>query len=241
MRLDVHDVRRGDHASPAPFAPREVELGPARSRRPRPARSAPRTSRSDRAQRAPAKLDPTTGPRGVLVGCTDPGDVELNLGTAGGHVRHRRRDALRSGRRGVARPRPAAAVPDRVRLIIGHNPGIGDLAVMLAGHGDTSLASIAAKFPTAAFANLTIDQPWSAVEPGAATSRSTGHRADFRCRPLSAPMHQSLIPSCRGPRHDEVALGLMPSATTRSSSTMSATPRRSGSWACSRCGVAVQT
>ena len=55
-------------------------------------------------------------------------------------------------------------------LIIGHNPGIGDLAVMLAGHGDrTALASIAAKFPTAAFANLTIDQPWSAVEPGAAT------------------------------------------------------------------------
>ena len=62
-------------------------------------------------------------------------------------------------------------------LLIGHNPGIGDLAVMLAGHGDrTARAAIVAKFPTAALAHLAIDQPWSAVEPGAATSRRTGHR-----------------------------------------------------------------
>ena len=55
-------------------------------------------------------------------------------------------------------------------LLIGHNPGIRDLAVMLAGHGDrTARAAIAAKFPTAALAQLAIDQPWSAVEPGAAT------------------------------------------------------------------------
>ncbi len=62
-------------------------------------------------------------------------------------------------------PEAAACV-----LFIGHNPGIGDLAVMLAGHGDRAArASIAGKFPTAALANLAIDQPWSAVEPGAAT------------------------------------------------------------------------
>ena len=55
-------------------------------------------------------------------------------------------------------------------LLIGHNPGIGDLAVMLAGHGDRAArAAMAAKFPTAALARLAIDQRWSAVEAGAAT------------------------------------------------------------------------
>jgi phosphohistidine phosphatase len=55
-------------------------------------------------------------------------------------------------------------------VLIGHNPGIGDLAVMLAGHGDRAArTAMAAKFPTAALARLAIDQRWSAVEAGAAT------------------------------------------------------------------------
>ena len=55
-------------------------------------------------------------------------------------------------------------------LLIGHNPGIGDLAVMLAGHGDgAALAAMRAKFPTAALANLVIDRPWSDVKAGVAT------------------------------------------------------------------------
>jgi len=55
-------------------------------------------------------------------------------------------------------------------LLIGHNPGIAELAVMLAGHGDRAArAAMAAKFPTAALARLTIDQRWSAVEAGTAT------------------------------------------------------------------------
>jgi len=55
-------------------------------------------------------------------------------------------------------------------LLIGHNPGIGDLAVMLAGHGDRAArASIAAKFPTAALAILAIDGEWTGVAPGTAT------------------------------------------------------------------------
>ena len=55
-------------------------------------------------------------------------------------------------------------------LLIGHNPGIGDLAVMLAGHGDRAArAAMAAKFPTAALADLAIDRSWSAVAAGAAT------------------------------------------------------------------------
>ena len=55
-------------------------------------------------------------------------------------------------------------------LLIGHNPGIGDLAVMLAGHGDRAArAAMAAKFPTAALAHLAIAAPWSDIESGAAT------------------------------------------------------------------------
>jgi phosphohistidine phosphatase len=58
----------------------------------------------------------------------------------------------------------------RCVLLIGHNPGIGDLAVMLAGHGDrTAREAMAAKFPTAALARLAFDGPWSAIEPGMAT------------------------------------------------------------------------
>ena len=49
-------------------------------------------------------------------------------------------------------------------------PGVGALAVMLAGHGDRiALAAIVAKFPTGALAGLAIDEQWSAVEPGVAT------------------------------------------------------------------------
>jgi phosphohistidine phosphatase len=55
-------------------------------------------------------------------------------------------------------------------MLIGHNPGIGDVAVALAGHGDrTARASMAAKFPTGAVAHLAIARVWSAVRPGVAT------------------------------------------------------------------------
>jgi phosphohistidine phosphatase len=55
-------------------------------------------------------------------------------------------------------------------MLIGHNPGIGDVAVALAGHGDrTARASMAAKFPTGAVAHLAIAGAWSAVRPGVAT------------------------------------------------------------------------
>jgi phosphohistidine phosphatase len=54
-------------------------------------------------------------------------------------------------------------------LLIGHNPAIGDLAVMLIGHGDrASRAAMAVKFPTAALARLSINRRWSDVEAGGA-------------------------------------------------------------------------
>jgi phosphohistidine phosphatase len=55
-------------------------------------------------------------------------------------------------------------------LLIGHNPGISDLAVALVGHGDPAArAAMTAKFPTAGLAHLAVDQPWSEVGPDSAT------------------------------------------------------------------------
>jgi phosphohistidine phosphatase len=63
-------------------------------------------------------------------------------------------------------------VPAAVRgtMLIGHNPGIEDLAALLTGDGDRAArAAMERKFPTAALAHLTIDQPWSALGAGIAT------------------------------------------------------------------------
>ncbi len=49
-------------------------------------------------------------------------------------------------------------------LVVGHNPGIGDLAAMLVGAGPKGLrALLATEFPTAAFAVIAFDGP---IAPG---------------------------------------------------------------------------
>ena len=60
-------------------------------------------------------------------------------------------------------------VPDEVGTVavIGHNPGIQDLALDLAGTGD-DLGRIQEKYPAGALAVLEIDGPWRQLEPGAA-------------------------------------------------------------------------
>ena len=59
------------------------------------------------------------------------------------------------------------AVDDAVRsvLLIGHNPGLQDLAVDLAGGGD-ELDAMRRKFPTAALATLEFDGAWRELEAG---------------------------------------------------------------------------
>lgn len=62
------------------------------------------------------------------------------------------------------------ATPSRRRtvLLIGHDPGISDLAGGLAGTGDANLMSqMAAKFPTGGLATLHLSEPWSALTWGA--------------------------------------------------------------------------
>ncbi|HET6831458.1 MAG TPA: histidine phosphatase family protein [Solirubrobacterales bacterium] len=52
-------------------------------------------------------------------------------------------------------------------MLIGHQPGIGELATTLAASGDR-LADLEAKFPTAALATLELDSDWRDPAPGSA-------------------------------------------------------------------------
>ena len=54
-------------------------------------------------------------------------------------------------------------------LLIGHNPGLADLASLLADRGDRmALSRLRAKFPTSAIAQLSCDGSWRDWRPGAA-------------------------------------------------------------------------
>ena len=53
-------------------------------------------------------------------------------------------------------------------MLIGHNPGIQDLALQLAGSGSDASA-MRAKFPTAALATLAFSGSWRELAPGGAS------------------------------------------------------------------------
>jgi phosphohistidine phosphatase len=61
-------------------------------------------------------------------------------------------------------------VPDPVAsvMLIGHNPGLHQLALALASAGD-ELERLEAKFPTAALATLAFSKSWSRLAPAEAT------------------------------------------------------------------------
>ncbi len=55
-------------------------------------------------------------------------------------------------------------------MIVGHNPGLQDLAIELAGDGDQrALARLHGKFPTGALATLRVPETWASLAPGRAT------------------------------------------------------------------------
>jgi phosphohistidine phosphatase len=56
-------------------------------------------------------------------------------------------------------------------MLIGHNPGIEELAGSLAS-GGAHLAEMRAKYPTGALATLVLDGSWSDLGPGSAELRS---------------------------------------------------------------------
>jgi phosphohistidine phosphatase len=58
-------------------------------------------------------------------------------------------------------------------MLIGHNPGIEDLATALIGSGDAEpRRRLADKFPTGALATLSFNSPWSGLAPSAARLES---------------------------------------------------------------------
>ncbi|MFI6059993.1 SixA phosphatase family protein [Streptomyces sp. NPDC051286] len=62
-------------------------------------------------------------------------------------------------------------VPERRRtvLLIGHQPGVQDLVLSLAGEGDDqAVARVHGKFPTSAIAVLLFPGPWARLGPGSA-------------------------------------------------------------------------
>jgi phosphohistidine phosphatase len=65
---------------------------------------------------------------------------------------------------GLVRSLPARA---SAALVVGHNPGIGELANMLTGEGASSeRLRLASKFPTAALAVIAFDRPdWPGLAP----------------------------------------------------------------------------
>lgn len=66
----------------------------------------------------------------------------------------------------------ATGLPDETNsaIIVGHNPSIGELAVILAGTGSDphAVALVEEKFPTAALAKLDFDGNWRDLAPGKA-------------------------------------------------------------------------
>ncbi|MCX5272671.1 SixA phosphatase family protein [Streptomyces virginiae] len=62
-------------------------------------------------------------------------------------------------------------IPAQVRtlMLIGHNPGVQELVLLLASETDGyALEQTRMKFPTSAIAVLRVPGPWSSLEPGAA-------------------------------------------------------------------------
>lgn len=59
----------------------------------------------------------------------------------------------------------AVEEPVETLLLVGHNPGMENLAALLSGPGSDrkALERLSAKFPTTALAGFDLDAPWSAV------------------------------------------------------------------------------
>ena len=58
-------------------------------------------------------------------------------------------------------------------LLVGHNPGMQDLAAELAGEGDDdAMGRLAEKFPTCALASLIVEGGWKDVVPGSCRLKS---------------------------------------------------------------------
>ena len=87
-------------------------------------------------------------------------------------------DATRFLILGLLRELPANA---RAHLVVGHNPGLGEVANLLTGEGAaTERLKMAGKFPTAALAVIAFNRPhWSDLEPRSGRLERFVTPADF--------------------------------------------------------------
>lgn len=79
-----------------------------------------------------------------------------------------------------------AHLPPGVRrvLVVGHNPGLQDLALALCGRGDPSVKRrLTEKFPTGAIATLVFDADWDRLGLGDAELTSLVAPGDLSARP----------------------------------------------------------
>ncbi|HSU07466.1 MAG TPA: histidine phosphatase family protein, partial [Acetobacteraceae bacterium] len=67
-------------------------------------------------------------------------------------------------------------------LLIGHNPGLHELAARLAAGGGDAAQRLAAKFPTAALAEFAVSGPWRELQPGTAHLTRFAIPAELRDR-----------------------------------------------------------
>ncbi len=86
-------------------------------------------------------------------------------------------------------------VPETVRsvLLVGHNPGLHDLSMLLVGapamsFGDADMQRLASSFPSGALAEFTVPKPWRELGEGG------GRLVRFLC-PRDLPPPASLPPS----------------------------------------------
>jgi phosphohistidine phosphatase len=135
-----------------PLAPRGVRAVEAMARHVRAAAVAPDLVLCSPARRALQTWE------GVAPGV--PQDTEVEIDEA---IYHADGDEL------VARLR---RVPSEIGsvLLVGHNPGLQELAIDLVGSGDSGLRErILSKFPTGALATLEVSHDWHDLTRGAAT------------------------------------------------------------------------
>lgn len=67
--------------------------------------------------------------------------------------------------RAILRAIRAVPAPTRALLVIGHNPGLAELALALAGRGEReAVARLAMSFPTSAVAVFDFEGAWAGVE-----------------------------------------------------------------------------
>jgi phosphohistidine phosphatase len=143
------------HDHDRPLAPRGIRACGAIAAHLREQRIAPDLVLCSTAVRARRTLE------GVLEGFAMPPSVEYEAAIYDASA-----DRLIDLLRRLPTVSAAGEGPESV-MLIGHQPGLGDLALTLAASGDR-LAELEAKFPTAALATLELDRSWSDLAPGCA-------------------------------------------------------------------------